>query len=92
MAKPIDRHEVLKVIKQWFEGKDEPLVAFPDKLGFPNVVYLYSDNAAEMTDDVAQLTARASVMLETPVMIFIDQLYQAPKMAYTVDKWLDRYE
>ena len=91
MTKPIDRHEVLKVIKQWFEGKDEPLVAFPDKLGFPNVVYLYHDNADEMTDDVAQLTARASVVLKTPVMIFIDKPYRKPEMTYTVDEWLDRY-
>lgn len=88
MARPIDRKRCLKIIQEHFEGKDQPLVAFPDKTGFPNVVYLYSDNALEMYDEIAQLMASASVKLKTPVVMFVEHPSRAPQMAFTCAKWL----
>lgn len=88
MARPIDRKRTLEIIQKKFEGMGQPLVSFPPKLGFPNVVYLYHKDANELIDYVAQLTASTSVALNTPVMLFIEPLYRAPQMAATCDRWL----
>lgn len=90
MATPINRHECLKLINKWFAGKKNPLVSFPDKTGFPNVVYLYDNDALTMKDEVANITAHASFTLKTPVMIFIEPLYMAPEDALSITKWLEQ--
>lgn len=88
MARRIDRKACLEVIHQWFEGKDSPLVAFPDKTGFHNVVYLYHDDAVNMYDEIVRLMARVYKTIGVPVMIFIDPIDRAPRTAYTLDEWL----
>lgn len=88
MARRIDRKACLEVIAEWFKGKDSPLVAFPDKTGFHNVVYLYQDNAVTMYDEIVSLMAKVYKKTGVPVMIFIDPPDRAPKTAYTLDEWL----
>jgi hypothetical protein len=89
MARPIDRRECLKLIKQKLAGHN-PLVAFPDPKGFPNVVYLYDDDAPTMIDEVAQLMGYLSIQLKTPVVLFIEKTSKAPRTAYSCDVWLSK--
>ena len=91
MAKPVDRQLCLNLIKQHFAGRRDPLVAFPDRCGFPNVVYLYDDDAQEMIDEVAQLMGNLSVKLKTPVVLFIEPKDRATQMAFTCDTWLKKW-
>lgn len=85
---PINRVALLHAINKWCAGVYNPLIAFPSKKGFPNVVYLYSDRSRDMLEQVSELMKNAQRDLQRPIMAFVEPLEYAPTTALTYRQWI----
>ena len=94
MARTIDRRRCVELIQEWFAGKEAPVIAFPDKNNYPNIVYLYHEDAKNMSEEASRLMEHLSYKLKSPVVTFIDPIYKIKpeQVVQTCEQWLNCLE
>lgn len=83
------REDFLQALKEWFNGRYDPKVSFPDGKGFGNVAYLYDNNYEQIIEEDYQMMSFLQSKLNMPVVVFAEPLSRMKEPALTCDEWLN---
>lgn len=85
----VNRVELLHAINRWCAGEFNPLIAFPRKGGFKNVVYIYDEDYLELRERSSKLCESFAQKTGVPLVVFTEPLEWATGMALTYKEWIE---